>query len=51
MIDLWDVAGALLWVLILMLPFLILGSGAGEGFIMVIGLFFAAVVFSRRGEQ
>ncbi|WP_237225487.1 hypothetical protein [Rubinisphaera sp. JC750] len=51
MIDLWDVAGALFWVLILLLPFLIFESGFGKTFVLVVGLFVAAILFAQWGEQ
>ena len=48
--DLWDISGALFWILILILPLLIFGSGFREMFVMVVGLFIAAIVYARQSE-
>ncbi|WP_296454823.1 hypothetical protein [Rubinisphaera sp.] len=51
MIDLWDVAGALLLLLILIIPLLIVGGLPVETLIGIIGLFVAAIAFAKQGEK
>ncbi|TWT62837.1 hypothetical protein [Rubinisphaera italica] len=51
MIDLWDVAGALLMLSIFIIPLLIFGGLPFETLIGIIGLLGAAIAFAKQGEK